>query len=304
MSKQTTFASANFDAKRATDHQFSRKPRICLLILFAYGVLHAQQQTAVVYPNAAPLVHADAYVDIAKAYDHTPHGAIGVGTLLNRPACTGDISNAKTNLQHYHYDPVTGPFLNTNAAPAVPRELSCMNQHAYVDDNPITRDDPSGSYIIRLDINAQNLSPSAPKGQKLLQNALAFYDKEGEVNDGTVDLEENPKFVGEMNSAGKTTFNAGSLHSNSNYLGPSFRAEAEAAATATHEEQYGADGQFFGHPLNQAGGHATENKAYLTESYVNEGLNYGLWHSGWRGRATNNEHWAHSAEENANDPGH
>lgn len=297
------------------------------LLLWLLAVVTASAADTVTYvytdPQGTPLAEADASGNITAKFDYTPFGTIATGTSPTGPGYTGHVNDVETNLvymQHRYYDPATGRFLTTDAAPPVPGELSYMNRYAYVGNNPITRDDPSGDYIchgsgdnckiIRQGIKdiqrAQKKLPPGSKGQQLLQKVLAFYGKEGEDNGVTVDFGNDPKIVGETNTVGKTTeitFNVANLRANGKYPGTSFK--AETAATTAHEGQHGIDGQFFGRPINHAEWYVTENNAYTTESYVDQGLNvtspYGLWHSGWQENATTNELRARSAEDNAHD---
>lgn len=307
--------------------RLSRAWYVYVLVLLACNPLHAQQQGTVTYvytdPQGTPLAEADANGNVTATYDYTPYGTTALGTPPSGPGYTGHVNDAETNLvymQHRYYDPATGRFLSTDAAPPVPGNLSYMNRYAYVGDNPITRDDPSGDYIcngsgsnckiIRQGIkdikDALKKLPAGSKGQQLLQKVLAFYGNEGEDNGVTVDFGNNPKIVGQTKTTGKTTeitFNVANLRSNGTYPGTSFR--AETAATAAHEGQHGVDGQFFGPPLNHAEWYLTENNAYTTESYVDEGMNvtspYGLWHSGWQESASTNDLRTRSAAANAQD---
>lgn len=295
----------------------------CVLTLLASGLLHAQQNGTVTYvytdPQGTPLAETDAHGNIIATYDYTPYGTLALGNQPNGPGYTGHVSDPRTNLvymQHRYYDPVTGRFLSTDAAPPVPGDLNYVNRYAYVGDNPITRDDPTGDYIckgsnckfIRQGIKdiqrAQKKLPPGSKGQQLLQKVLNFYGQEGEDNGVTVDFGNDPKIVGKTKTEGKTTeitFNVTNLRSNGTYPGTSFR--AETAATIAHEGQHGVDGQFFGPPLNHAEWYLTENNAYTTESYVDEGMNvtspYGLWHTGWQENASTNELRVRAAANNA-----
>jgi RHS repeat-associated protein len=296
-----------------------------LLWLVAAVVANATDTVTYVYtdPQGTPLAEADSSGNITATFDYTPYGTVAMGSPPTGLGYTGHVNDAETNLvymQHRYYDSATGRFLSTDAAPPIAGELSYMNRYAYVGNNPITRDDPSGDYIcngstdncriIRQGIKdvqrARAKLPPGSQGQQLLQKVLAFYGKEGENNGVTVNFGSDPKIVGETNTVGKTTeitFNVANLRANGKYPGTSLR--AEVAATAAHEGQHGIDGQFFGRPINHAEWYVTENNAYITESYVSEGLNatspYGLWHHGWQENATTNELRVRSAAENARD---
>lgn len=289
---------------------------------------HAQTDTVTyVYtdPQGTPLVEADAQGNIVARYDYTPYGSsvVSLGNPPDGPGYTGHVNDPETGLvymQARYYDPTVGRFMSPDPAPPVPGNLSYMNRYAYVGDNPITRDDPSGEYIcqgsrgnckvVRQGLkeiqNAQKKLPNGSKGQQLLQKALDFYGEEGEKNGVTVDFSNDPGFVGETQTTGKTTeitFNVSYMRANGEWPGTTFR--VEAAATIAHEGQHGVDEQFFGRPTNHAEWYVLENNAFTTQSYVNEGTNttspYGLWHSGWQEDARTNALRASSAASNAYD---
>jgi RHS repeat-associated protein len=272
-------------------------------------------------PQGTPLAEADASGNITATYDYTPYGTPALGPPPSGPGYTGHVNDPETNLvymQHRYYDPATGHFMSPDAAPPKPGDLSYMNSYAYVGNNPIMRDDPTGDYIcngsasnckiIRQGIRdikkARKKLPDGSKGQQFLQKVLAFYGNEGEDNGVTVDFGNDPKIVGETNTMGQTTeitFNVANLRANGQYPDTSFA--VETAATTAHEGQHGIDGQFFGRPFNHAEWYVTENNAYTTESYVDEGMNatspYGLWHKGWQENPTTNELRTRAAAANA-----
>jgi hypothetical protein len=153
---------------------------------------------------------------------------------------------------------------------------------------------------------ARKKLPTGSKGGQLLGKVLAFYGKEGEDNGVTVDFGHTEGENGETKTTDKTTeitFNVANIRKTGQYPGTTIR--AETASVVAHEGQHGVDGQIFGRPLNHAEWYVTEDNAFTTQSYVDEGLNktspYGLWHSGWQESLQTNALRAQSAADNAHD---
>ncbi|HWX67833.1 MAG TPA: RHS repeat-associated core domain-containing protein [Rhodanobacter sp.] len=281
---------------------------ICYLLLLAVSGL-AQAGTHHYYytdPQGTVLAKADASGNIIASYDYAPYGTAvaSMSPAPNGPGYTGHVNDPDTGLvymQARYYDPSTGRFLSVDAAPPKPGDLNYMNRYEYVGNNPIMRTDPTGNYICsgtkdQCNVISQALTDvktaasklaSGSAGQQALNKVLAFYGKAEQKNGVNVGFGNAHDNNAETKTVGKETnitFNLANIRDTGSNQGTTAR--AETASAFAHEGQHGIDGQFFGAPINKAEWRVTEKNAFMTQSYVDEGLNktspYELWQSGWK----------------------
>jgi len=132
---------------------------LCLFGLWLGVGLQAQAQTdTVTYvytdPQGTPLVRADASGNVVAKYDYTPYGnsIASLGAAPNGLGYTGHVNDPETGLiymQARYYQP-TGRFLSPDPAKPAAGNIDNFNRYAYVNNNPIIGNDPSGMFVTRL----------------------------------------------------------------------------------------------------------------------------------------------------------
>jgi len=179
--------------------------------------------------------------------------------------------------------------------------------YAYADNNSLMWSDPSGEYtcdgtkgqcnalsnaLSNIGSAMKNL-PAGSRGRKLLNGVLDFYGTACNKNGVTVGFgsaDGNNAMTDTQGKSTDITLNLASIRMTGS--NPGTTGAAELASAVAHEGQHGIDGQFFGPPVNSAEWDVTENNAYTTQSYVDEGLDvtspYGLWNKGWNENSVTN----------------
>jgi RHS repeat-associated protein len=259
-------------------------------------------------PSIAEVAEADAQGNITATFDYRPYGSIALGTAPKGPGYTGHVNDPDTGLvymQARYYDPVVGRFLSTDPVRPIPGRIDYTNRFSYVGNNPVSRIDPTGSYIcngskaecdairkaLRTAGRAADDLIDGSTGRSTLNKIISFYGDEGSDNGVAVGFGNAGGNNGQTvttvskDKATKTdiTFNLASIKSTGSHEGTT--PMGELAATVIHEGQHGVDGRYFGPPANKAELLITEFNAYMSQSYVNQGLRstspYGVWQHVW-----------------------
>jgi len=287
-----------------------------LLLLCAMTQAQAGKVTYVYTdPQGTPLAEADANGNVTATFDYRPYGSIAMGAAPDGPSYTGHVNDPDIGLvymQARYYDPSVGRFMSRDRIPPKPGDIFSFGRFTYVDNNPMSRVDPTGDYscdtknqaancstvkkgLEKVANAAKSYSSKSPEG-KQLNAILKFYGKENDGNNvsvvfGRVDGVSNGQTTYDANAGVLVKFDTTAMSKNFGGLGKN-AASVEYAGTIAHEGQHGVDAMASrSNPRTSDEAYNTEFQAFKSQSYINRsfGTNspYGVWDTSWPSNLAN-----------------
>lgn len=280
---------------------------LCIVSVTVASVLSVRidaKEVTYVYadPQGTVLARTDASGNIIESDNFSPYGRQVSGPSVNGPGYTGHVMDGDVALIYMaarYYDPDTARFLSRDPIPWKAGNMSSMNRFAYVGNNPLTLNDPTGQYICKGNTSscdviagavgqiskAANGLPEGSSDRTALQSISSFYGKPGEANGVTVQIAPIKNAMANAVTKDKeTTITvdlAGIGNARSRFTPES--QNTELVGTLAHEGFHGMS-QLQKTPGDRDAVYADEQGAYRVQGTVNQGLGvtsiYGLWMQG------------------------
>jgi RHS repeat-associated protein len=132
---------------------------LTLLILGGGGTVQATETTTYVLTDVQGTVLAreDAQGTTIATYDYRPYGKQQAGPVTAGPGYTGHVNDLETGLvymQQRYYDPLAGRFLSVDPVGPAAGKLFGFNRYNYVNNNPISHIDPTGTTCTKTGQNS------------------------------------------------------------------------------------------------------------------------------------------------------